>query len=314
MTKIIAELCQNHNGDMKLVEDMVAAASEAGASYVKIQSMQSKDLIKRERFEKGLIEGGITKIIKRPYLSEYKRLKKLDLSLKQQEKFIELCIKYKVKPMTTIFSLNRIKELKKLNFDTFKVASFDCSSYKLIRELSKLNQNLIISTGGTYLREISKTASILNKAKKKFTFLHCISIYPTPLEEAHLSRMMYLKKYTNNIGLSDHSNPEKNGNLLSLAAVINGAKIIERHFTLLKKDETRDGIVSVNFQQLKKLVKEVNEPVKKIKRKFMFDKKLLNLMFGNYQRELSEIELLNRDYYKGRFGNKLKNKKIIFNW
>ena len=274
MTKIIAELCQNHNGDMKLVEEMVAAAAEAGASYVKIQSMQSADLTKRLRFEKGLIEGGIIKVIRRPYLNEFKRLKKLDLNLKQQEKFIELCSKHKVKSMTTIFSLNRIKELKKLNFDTFKVASFDCSSFKLIEELSKLKQNLIISTGGTYQREIAKTASILNKTKKKFTYLHCISIYPTPLNEAHLSRIKYLKKFTPHVGLSDHSNPEINGNLLSLAAVLNGAKIIERHFTILKKNKTRDGIVSVNFQQLKKLVNETNQPIDYIKKKSTLKKKI----------------------------------------
>ena len=66
MVKIIAELCQNHNGDKKLMGEMVAAAAEAGVEYVKIQSMQSKDLTKRSRFEKGLIEGGITKVIKRP--------------------------------------------------------------------------------------------------------------------------------------------------------------------------------------------------------------------------------------------------------
>ena len=29
--KVIAELCQNHKGDFKIVEEMVHAASEAGA-------------------------------------------------------------------------------------------------------------------------------------------------------------------------------------------------------------------------------------------------------------------------------------------
>ena len=58
MTKIIAELCQNHNGDIKVLSEMVAAASEAGADILKIQSMRSKDLTFRERFEDGLIEGG----------------------------------------------------------------------------------------------------------------------------------------------------------------------------------------------------------------------------------------------------------------
>ena len=55
MTKIIAELCQNHNGDIKILEEMVHAASESGAEFAKIQSMLSKDLTHRKRFDEGWI-------------------------------------------------------------------------------------------------------------------------------------------------------------------------------------------------------------------------------------------------------------------
>ncbi len=37
-------------------------------------------------------------------------------------------------------------------------------------------------------------------------------------------------------------------------------------------------------------------------------------MCGNPYRELSESELLNRDYYKGRFASKDSKGKIIYNW
>ena len=80
MTDIIAELCQNHQGDKKILDEMVAAAAESGADFAKIQSMQSSEITKRDRFEKGLIEGGKTKVIKRPYQDEFNRLKPLDLS------------------------------------------------------------------------------------------------------------------------------------------------------------------------------------------------------------------------------------------
>ena len=314
MTKIIAELCQNHKGDKYLMSDMVAAAAEAGVDYVKIQSMQSIDLTKRKRFESGLIEGGVTKTIKRPYEKEYKRLKKLDLNLDNQSYFIDLCLKHNVKPMTTVFSLNRIKELDNLNFDTFKIASFDCSSFKLVEKLGKTKKKLIISTGGTFLREIIQTSKILRNLKKKFTFLHCISIYPTPLKEAHLSRINLLKKFANNVGLSDHSSPDTNGNDLSLAAILYGASIIERHFTILKKNQTRDGVVSVNYNQLKSLVTNSKKNYNDIKLNFKNKKILLKTMEGNPFRELSEIELLNRDYYKGRFAMKNIKGKIIYNW
>ena len=64
MTEIIAELCQNHNGDIKIVEE-VHAAAEAGANIAKIQSMKSSELTNRVRFDEGLIEGGKVKVIKR---------------------------------------------------------------------------------------------------------------------------------------------------------------------------------------------------------------------------------------------------------
>ena len=52
MVKVIAELCQNHLGDRKILDEMVAAAADSGADYAKIQSMLSSEITKRERFEK----------------------------------------------------------------------------------------------------------------------------------------------------------------------------------------------------------------------------------------------------------------------
>ena len=66
-TKMIAELCQNHNGDVGIIKGMVAAAAEAGADYAKIQTIHSSQLTHRERFDEGLIEGGKIKTIKRLY-------------------------------------------------------------------------------------------------------------------------------------------------------------------------------------------------------------------------------------------------------
>jgi len=97
MAKIIAELCQNHNGDIKILEEMVHSAAESGADYAKIQSMHSSELTHRKRFDEGLIEGGKVKVIKRPYKAEYERLKKLDLEEKQHQLFLDFCKKYKIK-------------------------------------------------------------------------------------------------------------------------------------------------------------------------------------------------------------------------
>ena len=78
---IIAECCQNHNGNKEILKKMIHTAAENGADYVKIQAIRSKDLSFRERFEKGKVdETGKVLVIKRPYEQELERLAKLDLS------------------------------------------------------------------------------------------------------------------------------------------------------------------------------------------------------------------------------------------
>ena len=311
MTKIIAELCQNHMGDKFLLDDMVSAASEAGADYCKIQSIQSKDLTHRKRFDKGLIEGGKVKVIKRPFKDEIKRLKPLDLSDDDHFLFLELCKKYNIEPLTTIFNRSRLEFLKKLKLKSIKVASFDCASFELLKDLSKSNfKKIYLSTGATFDSEIIQAKEILKK--KDLTILHCISIYPTTPNVANMNRINFLKKINKSVGFSDHSNPNKYGNILALVALSMNIDVIERHFTVLNKEKTKDGVVSVNFKQLKKLVELSKESKSEIKKRLTNIRNLQSIR-GQEKRDLTQVELLNRDYYQGRFASKINN-KLVYNW
>ncbi len=314
---LIAELCQNHYGDLSIVEEMIHAAKENGADFVKIQSMRSKDLNYRERFEKGLIEGGFMNCKKRPFNQEYQRLKNLDLTYEDHFKFLELCKKYKIKPMTTIFTRNRVNLIKKMNLEYLKISSFDCSSHAMIRDIVvKVKSKLIVSTGGAYDREIINTANILKSIKRKFTLLHCISIYPTIPEVASLLRIKFLKKLSSSVGFSDHSNPDIYSYDLSALSKTLGTTWIERHFTILKKNATKDGVVSVDPSQLKELREALDLPNSQILNyiKKKYKKSELAKILGSSDRELTNEEMLNRDYYQGRFVSKTKSGKIVYNW
>ena len=314
MAKLIAELCQNHNGEINILEEMVAAAAESGADYAKIQSIDSEELSFRERFENGLKEGGRTRVIKRPYKNEYERLKKLDLDEETQINFHNLCKKYNVEPMTTIFTRSKINLVNQMNLKCIKISSFDCASFKLIDDLKKINvDEFIISTGGTFDREIKKTADIMKKNDLNFSLLHCISIYPTTIEVANLNRINYLKNFTNNVGISDHSNPEIYKYKIIAGSLFLGAEIVEKHFTILPKDKTKDGVVSANPTQLKEISKLCKLSKADISNYIKENVPEMEEMKGNFIRELSEEELLNRDYYQGRFASKVSG-KTIFNW
>lgn len=313
MVKIIAELCRNHNGDMNVLKEMIWKAAEAGATYAKIQSMLPEELTFRERFEEGKVEHGKQVVIKRPYGPELESLKKTTLSDEVHHWFIDECKAAGIKPLTTVYSTSRIPFLASLPWPDrhIKVASWDCSSYPMIKELKRHFDHLYVSTGMTEDHEVEKAAMELRG--HSFTFLHAVGVYPTPLEKVNLARINYLKTLAPEVGFSDHTAPAKDGSKASIASLLFGVEVIERHFTVLDRSLTRDGPVSVDYEQLKELVEfskmkksEVEDYVAKNVPEF-------KIMVGIEHPGLSHEELLTKDYQKGRFASKV-GKEWIFNW
>jgi sialic acid synthase SpsE len=307
MKKIIAEFCQNFNGDQEILKKLIYAAAAAGATHAKLQSYLSSELTPRPEFEIGDPRG-----IDRPYQPEFERLKKADLSDEDVKWFIKECKIAGITPLITIFTRGRAKTLGPLGWDEVKIASYDCASWPLLNDLKPYFKHFYISTGATYDEEIKKTAEFM--ADKSFTFLHCVTKYPTKLEDSNLARLKWLRQFTPSIGYSDHSLVARDGILASLAALALGADVIERHFTVLEADKTKDGPVSITPELLKELVDwskkeptEIKEYLDKIKPDWQ------EIMLGSAKRELTEEELRNRSYYRGRFATRVGD-DWVYNW
>lgn len=316
MSKIIAELCQNHNGDRRRLGEMVLQAVENGADIVKIQSIFSTDLTRRKRFEEGRVDRtGKQVAIQRPYQLEFDRLSKLDLSYDDHLFFIDKCKELGAVPMTSIFARHRIRDVGELSWPEriVKVASYDCSSWPMITELAYYFDDFIISTGATYDEEIEKTAALVKKIGKKFAFLHCVTSYPNSLESCNISRMQWLKQFTPKVGWSDHTLVERDGIIAAKTAIMLGADYVERHFTILPADQTKDGPVSITPLLLKEL-SDFNK-LSKEEQQEQIEKEMPDwrIMLGNPTRKMTNVELLNRDYYRGRFASPLDG-EWIYNW
>jgi len=312
MALVIAEFCQNHNGDKAVLREMIWAAAEAGADYAKVQVIYADTLARRERFEEGLTEDGIVKTIKRPYQQEYDRLKKLELQYSDYQWFIAECGKANIKPLTTVFTRGDVASVAGLGWEAVKVASYDCASYPLLRDLKANFNHLFISTGATYDEEIEQAAEVL--AGRSFTFLHCVTIYPTPLDQLNLGRLQYLRQFTDSVGFSDHTLVARDGIIASAVALHLGADVIERHFTILPPDQTKDGPVSINPAQVKTLSGLAHGTFAD-RAAFVKDNAGdFGEMVGVARRELTPAELLNRDYYRGRFATHLPDGSIVNNW
>jgi sialic acid synthase SpsE len=144
-------------------------------------------------------------------------------------------------------------------------------------------------------------SAALLRDRVDLTLLHAVTIYPTPLDELHLARLDWLATLAPAVGFSDHTLVARDGIVAAKAAVALGAEVVERHFTVLPPDQTRDGPVSIDPAGLAELVRfgalERGEQLERL----AADGIDLELLRGSMHRPLSAAELLNRDYYRGRF-------------
>ena len=316
MTRIIAEFCQNHNGNIDLLKKMIEEAAQAGATHGKMQTIYADTVAYRPQFEEGLVQDGIMKSIKRPYTIECDRLKGLEISDEETIRFIDICRDNGLIPMTTCFVRAHVDRLASLGFRSIKVASYDCASFPLLNELATKFDEIIVSTGATYDDEVIHAAELLKGTN--FAMLHCVTLYPTPLDKMHLARIEWLQEIAPAVGYSDHSLVSETGLIASKAALALGAELIERHFTILPANETRDGPVSIDAEQLRQLADFSQLSIEERCLRMDHEHPEWKIVVGQKNRKLTYEELLNRDYYRGRFASPREESasgmRMVNNW
>ena len=314
--KLIAELCQNHNGDENAMLRMVDEAAEAGATHVKVQHILAENVTFRPQFEAGGVDrvSGV-EFIQRPYDAEYARLKGLELDDSSVKKFIGRCVENNVIPLTTCFCTQHADHLSSLGFKEIKVASYDCASQHMLKILKDKFDYVYVSTGATFNNEIASAAAIL--PKEKSSFLHCVTRYPTPLTALNLGRIDWLRKFNRPVGFSDHSLKSRDGLGAVKLALYLGAELIEVHYRIFAEDESKDGPVSVNKEQLRELsdFDSLSLEVKKAEIKNLGLLEFANV--STHAFEMSEEEYKNRLYFRGRFASLVESDGIrrhLYNW
>jgi len=158
---------------------------------------------------------------------------------------------------STPFDETAVDLLESLNTPAYKIASFELVDLPLIQYVAKIRKPMILSTGMATEEEIEEALpAARDKGSNEIILLHCISSYPTPINQAHLHQISSLaSKFKVPIGLSDHTL----GTTASVAAVALGACMIEKHFTLSRADKGPDCEFSLEPQELKKLCQDIKE-------------------------------------------------------
>lgn len=249
-TIIIAEAGVNHNGSFELAKQLVDAAKDAGADYVKFQTSKRPENV-TSRFaqrasyqKKNLGEDG----------SQLSMLKKIRLEFPDYIELKAYCDKNNVNFMSTPFDLPAVDFLYGLGMDYMKIPSGEITNLPYLRKIAKLGVPVIMSTGMCELQNVRDALAVLYDngiTQNDITLLHCNTEYPTPFEDVNLRAMLTLKEeFGVRVGYSDHTK----GIEVPIAAVAMGAEVIEKHFTLDRTLPGPDHVASLEPDELKAMV------------------------------------------------------------
>lgn len=265
----IAEVGNNHNGDVDRAIRLIDCAKKIGCDVVKFQLRNFASLY---RNNPNIIEDlGV----------EYTKdlLKKYEISDLEHSILAEYCEQVGIEYMCTPWDLQSVDFLESLDVKRYKIASADFDNLPLIEKIIETEKPLILSTGMATTAEIQQRTDFLKTRTDNFTLLHCNSTYPAPFEDIELNFLKTMQKIWPSIGYSGH----ERGIAVSLAAIALGSKVIERHITEDRDLEGPDHSASLLPNEFAKLIEYGDEIKKSLGRVEV------------KQRKLSQGTLLNRE-------------------
>lgn len=241
---VIAEIGSNHNGDMGLCRDLVAAAAEAGAHAAKFQSWSEGSLISEAEFERNREYGDR----KRHFGSLRQMVGAYQLTPRQHEKAFRWCVDHGIDFLSSAFSSAEIELLARLGAPAIKIASMDVNHPLLLEAAASSGVPVLLSTGMATMREIAAAVETLRGAS--FALMHCVSIYPAASTTLNLRNIPMLRSaFDCPVGFSDHSL----GVAAAIASIPLGSAVIEKHFTLDRDLPGWDHWMSADPEEMKAL-------------------------------------------------------------
>ena len=250
---IIAEMSANHLQKFDNAVKIIKAAKEAGADAIKLQTYVPDTMTidcDNEYFQikQGTLWDGQTL---------YQLYKKAYTPWEWQPKLKEIAESEGLICFSSVFDKTAVDFLEKINVPAYKIASFEITDIPLIEYVSSKGKPIIISTGVATLSDIKEAINACKRmGNKKIVLLKCTSSYPSPYEEINLNTIPDMaKRFKCLVGLSDHTL----GISVPIAAVANGAKIIEKHFVLDRKLGGLDAAFSLEPEEFRQMVKAVRE-------------------------------------------------------
>ena len=249
---MVAELSGNHNGSLNRALQLVDEAAAAGADAIKVQTYTADTITLDVSSEDFVIQDPSSPWFARQL---YELYEEAHTPWEWHEAIFARAGDLDIPCFSTPFDETAVDFLEQFNPPAYKVASFENTHFPLIEKLVATGRPLIISTGLATKSELNELVGLLRKKScTDFTLLKCTSAYPAPISDCNLRTMIDMRQtFDCAVGLSDHTL----GFAMPIAAAALGACIIEKHFTLRRRDGGPDASFSLEPKEFRSLVKQV---------------------------------------------------------
>lgn len=249
---VIAEMSGNHNHSLQRALDLVEAAAKAGVDALKIQTytadtmtlnLKQKDFVIND--DKNLWNG---QDLYGLYLQAY-------TPWEWHKEIFEKCNELGIIGFSTPFDASAVDFLEELGVPFYKIASFENVDIPLIKKIAATGKPIIMSTGMATIAELDEAVRAARQCGcRNITLLKCTSTYPANPVDSNIITIPHLKElFQCNVGISDHTL----GIGVAVASVALGGTVVEKHFTLSRADGGVDAVFSLEPNEMRQLVEEV---------------------------------------------------------
>ena len=250
----VFEMANNHQGSVAhaklIIEQFAEVAKSRGVpAAVKLQFRQLDSFIHPD--------------YKDSDLKYVKRFNDTRLSKEQFSEIVSHIHKCGLVSMATPFDNESIPWLEELDISVVKIASCSIDDWPLLKEVSKINKRIIISTAGATSRTLRRVHSMFKTNHRDFAFMHCVGEYPTDPEFAEMGRITKLREQFPDIeiGFSTHESP--NSPSLAPIAAAMGCTILEKHVGV-ETDEIKLNGYSNTPQQMASVIDQVEYVIRSL--------------------------------------------------
>lgn len=135
-------------------------------------------------------------------------------------------------PMATPFDEVSVDTCVELGVEIIKIASSDLNDWVLIEKIASTQKPVIVSTGGSSLKDVDDLIKFFNRRGIPLAINHCVSLYPSEDRELELNQIDFLcRRYPLNvIGFSTHE--QRDWQTSIAIAYAKGARTFERHIDI----------------------------------------------------------------------------------